>query len=224
MSLLKELVETIVEAELNVLDTPVIYFDMDGVLADFSQGVAAQTGGDDNKTKKAFEEIVSKFPQFASLGDDELKARLAGAQVDPGMKALKKAWQRYREQKFAVAGTPGFFLSLPVLDGAGEMLARAAALTGRKPNILTAPIDGDTARCEQEKRQWVEKNFPGMFSEFICTQDKHKYANSNSILIDDRTKYTNKFDANGGTAILHKSPEDSMQKLENILKSRGLPV
>jgi hypothetical protein len=63
-----------------------------------------------------------------------------------------------------------------------------------------------------------------MFSDFICTQDKHNYANSNSILIDDRTKYTSKFEANGGTIILHKNPQDTIQKLENILKARGLPV
>lgn len=219
--LLEQLVEVIVEQELNVLNTPVIYFDMDGVLADFDHGVEAGNV-DAEKARVAYMSVLKNFPEMMSLTDDQIKARLAGKQEDPGLKALKKAWQRYRELKFMVAGRPGFFLSLPEMPGAREMLVRAAALTGRKPSILTAPMD--TEHCEKEKEQWMQQHFGGLYDGFHCTQNKAGFANPNAILIDDRTKYTDKFQAAGGIAILHKNPADTLQKLENLLKQKGLPV
>lgn len=222
MSILKQLVETIVEAELSTLNSPTIYFDMDGVLAGFDQGV--DNDGIAQQAKTEYLRVLKAFPQLQSLTDDEIKAQLKGPQADSGMKALKKAYNNFRERKFQAASRPGFFLNLPVLPGAKEMLVQAAQMTGRKPSILTAPIESNVERCEQEKRAWAEKNFPGLFQDFICTQDKHKYANADSLLIDDRTKYTSKFEGAGGMVILHKNPADSMQKLQNILKSRGLPV
>lgn len=220
---LKSLVETLVEAEMSVLTAPVVYFDMDGVLADFDRGVL-EGNPRAGKARETYMALLKNFPDLMHVTDDELKKRLAGPQTDPGLKALKKAWQYFREQKFALTGREGFFLNLPEMPGAREMLSQAAAMTGRKPNILTAPVDNNTERCIQEKEGWMQKHFPGMYDKFICTQDKQNYANPNSILIDDRTKFTNKFQAAGGMIILHKSPADSMQKLENLLKTRGLPT
>lgn len=223
MSTLKETIATLVETELNILNTPTIYFDMDGVLADFDSGVL-QGNPRAETARQSYMALLKNFPELMSITDDEIKKRMAGPQADPGMKALKKAWSNYRELKFIQTNKAGFFLNLPILPGAGEMLARAAALTGRKPGILTAPVDFESERCAAEKRQWMDKNFPGMFSDFVCTQDKHEYAHANSVLIDDRTKFTTKFENAGGTAILHKNAADSMAELENLLKARGLPV
>lgn len=221
MSILKEVIENLVEAEMNVLNTPVVYFDMDGVLAGFDQAVDSDQYN--LKAKTEYQRILKNYPEFQNMSDDEVKQRLSGPQSDPGLKALKKAWNYYKEKKYQTASRPGFFLNLPVLPGAREMLVKAAQMTGRKPSLLTAPMES-SQNCEEEKRQWAEKNFAGLFDNFICTQDKHKYANADAILIDDRTKYTSKFENAGGIAILHKNPADSMQKLENLLKSRGLPV
>lgn len=219
MKPLETLIETLVDTELSTIATLNVYFDMDGVLADFEGGVdvnrAAQTARDD------YRRVLDQFPEMKTLSDDEVKKRLAGPQTDPGMKALKKAWTRYREKKYMMTGQPGFFLNLPVLPGAKEMLVRAATLTGKKPGILTAPVDNNPDRCAQEKLAWMNKHFNGLFSTFHCTQEKYKYAAPDAILIDDRTKYTVPFEQHGGTAILHKNPADSMQKLENILKMRG---
>lgn len=221
MSILKELVENLVEAEMNVLNTPVVYFDMDGVLAGFDQAVEGDQ--QNQKAKAEYLRVLKNFPEFQGLSDDEVKQRLSGPQADPGLKALKKAWNYYKERKYMTASRPGFFLNLPVLPGAVEMLQKAAQLTGRKPSLLTAPMES-SPNCEEEKRQWAQQHFAGLFDNFICTQDKHKYANADSILIDDRTKYTNKFQAAGGMVVLHKNPADSMKQLENIIRSRGLPA
>ena len=220
---LKMIVESLVEAEMNTLPTVTVYFDMDGVLADFDTGVL--TGNPRaGKAREVYMKMLVNFPQFQHVTDDQIRAALKGPQIDPGLKALKKAYNNFRELKFMETNKEGFFLNLPPMAGAGEMLAQAAEMTGRKPSILTAPVDNNTERCKAEKEQWMQKNFPGMYDKFICTQDKELYANADSILIDDRTKYTMKFEGNGGIAILHKNPTDSMQKLEQILKSRGLPV
>lgn len=219
MKPLEAIIETLVDTELSTIVTPNVYFDMDGVLADFDGGV--DVNRDAVAAREDYRRILNNFPELKSLSDDEVRKRLAGPQTDPGMKALKKAWNRLREKKFAMTGQAGFFLNLPVLPGAREMLVRAAALTGKKPGILTAPVDNNPERCAQEKQAWMNKHFSGLFSTFHCTQEKHRYAAPDAILIDDRTKYTVPFEQNGGIAILHKNPADSMQKLENILKTRG---
>lgn len=213
------LIEALVESELQ--DRPVVMFDMDGVLADFDAGVDQDSRA--VAARDVYRKMLDQFPEMKHLTDDEVKKRLAGTMVDSGMKALKKAWNNYRQLKFMMTGKQGFFLNLPPLPGAKEMLHRAAALTGHMPGILTAPVD-NPERCAEEKLAWMNKHFPGMFSSFHCTQDKHKFAHPNRILIDDRTKYTIPFESNGGVAILHKNPGDSMQKLENILQAKGLSV
>lgn len=219
---MRNLIEVLVEDELATLEGVTVYFDMDGVLADFDAGVEVDSRA--VEARDAFRKILDQFPEMKHLSDDEVKKRLGGPQADSGMKALKKAYNNYRQLKFMMTGREGFFLNLPPLPGAREMLQRAAALTGKKPAILTAPVDNNPQRCADEKLAWMNKHFPGMFSTFHCTQDKHKYAHPDRILIDDRTKYTIPFESNGGVAILHKNPADSLQKLENILKLKGLPV
>jgi hypothetical protein len=219
MNKINEVINLLVEQEISAQGINV-YVDMDGVIAAFDQGV--EKGTRHPQLKKTFDNLIAQFPDLAELPDDELKKQLSGPQADPGLKALKKAWQNLRQEKFAVAGRQGFFLGLPVMSGAPEMVSTITALTGKKPVVLTAPVDGDPARCEEEKRQWIEKNFPGMFSGFVCTQNKHEYANASSLLIDDRTKYTSKFQSAGGMVILHKNPQDTIEKLKKILFDRGL--
>lgn len=215
------LLETLVEAEMQIVKPQVnvqVALDLDGVIADFDTGVTNSNAGV-KQAKANYEKLLSGFPDLKGLPDDDIKRHLAGPQTDPGKKALKKALNYYREQKFIPTGKEGFFLNLPVMPGAVELISGVTRLTGKKPFALTAPVDTNSARCEQEKKAWVEKNFPGMFSGFVCTQEKEKYANANTVLIDDRTKYTNKFVGAGGKAILFKSTPQALQDLEVLLKT-----
>lgn len=224
---LKEILETLVAEQMGTVATPVpvanniqVALDMDGVLADF------QTGTETNnknvlKAKASYEKLLAIFPQFANMPEDDIRKQLAGAQNDPGLKALKKAFNYYRDQKFVSAGQPGFFLNLPLMPDAQQLVSGVTKLIGKKPFILTAPVDGDSARCEQEKRQWIEKHFAGQTANFVCTQEKEKYANSNTVLIDDRTKYTSRFTSSGGVSILFKNANQALVDLQNIIKSRS---
>jgi len=94
-------------------------------------------------------------------------------------------------------------------------------LTGKKPHILTAPMDSNK-QCAEEKKAWIEQHFAGLYDGFYCTQEKWKFAqqNKSNVLIDDRTKYTTSFDRAGGTAILYKgNVNDALKQLQDIVNN-----
>jgi len=213
---IKKLIKLILENELEDLKKQeiTVYVDMDGVLADFDGALAYNEAIE--KSQKDFDKLLSQKPELQGLLGDRLKEKFRGRQEDPIMASLKKAWNKHRKLTYAAATQPGFFLNLGMLPGAKEILNAVYNLTGKLPNILTAPMESSPT-CKGEKYEWVEKNIRGLYSNFYCTQNKEKFANSKfDILIDDRPKYTNKFSAAGGTVILHTSPEQSIKDLEDI--------
>jgi len=216
---MKHLIKMMVEQVLDELISskePTVYFDMDGVLADFQgkveQDIAYQ------RAKQEFENLAAKAkPELLSVHTDDLKDIFKGRQEDPVMAKLKKLWNKKRNASYAVAGKLGHFKNLDILPGAKEMMMAAADLTRKKPHILTAPMESHS-RCEEEKREWVDEHLAGLFDQFHCTQDKHNFANNEwDILIDDRPKYVNKFRDAGGTAILHVDPGETIQKLQELI-------
>ena len=75
-----------------------------------------------------------------------------------------------------------------------------------------------------EKKEWVAEHFGELVGEVIITIDKGRVVkDSNDILIDDRPKYVEKFEAAGGTAILYKNSDQATAELARILGS-ALPV
>lgn len=221
-NLIEKLVEQIFDELVNSKE-PSIYFDMDGVLADF-QGRVDQ---DDfyQQAAREFKKFASKVkPELLDVHVDDLKNVFQGAQQDSVMAKLKKLWNRQRNASYTAAGKPGHFKNLDVLPGAKKMMLAATNLTGKRPHILTAPMESHST-CEEEKREWVEKHLIGLFDNFYCTQDKHNFAKSQwDILIDDRPKYVNKFRSAGGTAIFHTGDADAtIQELqETVSKLKGM--
>jgi len=195
-----------------------VYLDMDGVLADFDGRI--DHDGYLKKLKKDFAQLLASFgPQYENLSMDRIKTIVKGPQTDPKMKALKVAYHNVNSRKYALANAEHFFLNLPVLPGAMDLFEGVMHLTGKKPHILTAPMDSNK-QCAEEKQLWMEKNFPGMYQSFNCTKDKFKFAKGDprNILIDDREKYVDPFNAAGGTAILYHTPNAS-QALEELQKT-----
>lgn len=217
---LNDLVKELVKEQLEAIKAQVyvkVYFDMDGVLADFEGSVHKDPRV--VQAEKILNDLLQQEPDLAQLHNDDLRDALRGPQEDPLRKKIKKAFNQYRELSFAVASKPGHFLNLDMLPGVHQMLNVAAKLSGKLPDILTAPMESNP-RCEEEKFDWVLKNLNGLFDEFHCTQNKDHFAHSKfDILIDDRPKYVNKFRAAGGTAILHTEPSKTIKELEEIVDS-----
>ena len=206
-----------------------IYFDLDGVLADMESGLMQ------NPEVKALRAVLddlisSKFPAYEGLVDDDIKTKYKSeleANPESEVKELKKAFNKYTSKVFSVAAKPGFYRNLPLMPGAVEMVKTAGDMSGELPNILSAPVGDENDMNNPsvvEKKEWVAEHFGELVGEVIITIDKGRVVkDSNDILIDDRPKYVEKFEAAGGTAILYKNSDQATAELARILGS-ALPV
>lgn len=196
--------------------TGVVYFDMDGVIADFD-GSIQKSGTTIKNLKDNYETLVQSHPATKNKNKDQVKAFLRDRDIsgDEDLKVIKKALKDYNKAVFSFANKQHFFSNMGVLPGAKEMLQAAKDITGQKPKILTAPVLSNP-HCEKEKLHWLHTHFPDMFGEFICTTEKGEHAKGlNSVLIDDRTKYIDKFTSNGGFGILHTNPKKTIAELKD---------
>jgi 5'(3')-deoxyribonucleotidase len=203
-----------------------IYFDLDGVLADMESGLMQ------NAEVKALRVIVddlisSKFTDYKGLVDDDIKTKFKAeleSNPESEVKELKKAFSKYTSKVFSVASKPGFYRNLPLMPGSVEMVKKAGELSGELPNILSAPV-GDENDLNNpsvvEKKEWVAEHFGELVNEVIITIDKGKVVKSkDDILIDDRPKYVEKFESAGGTAILYKDSVQATAELVKLIESK----
>lgn len=193
-----------------------IYVDADGVLANFSGRIF-----DDPKSQQLRSHWFAGlklygFDHLAHASSDEVKKLFAGPQTDPSLIDLKKRWQVYQTYVYKLAEQPGFFRNLDVLPNAHDLLRLCHSLTGKLPNILTAPIEKDT-HCSAEKKEWFEEHFAGLYGQFICQKTKEGFAKPNAILIDDRERYTVPWASSGGKAILYQSFAQAKKELTDLV-------
>ena len=190
----------------------VLYWDCDGVLADFEAAI---------NSNSSFLEQDAKLAQMAKdifgkeVNREELKPMLAGFHREPQLKALKRLFNVVQDKLYDYAKREGFFLNLKPMPGAKRMFETANSMVSEKPKILSAPVD--SLFCEPEKRQWVARHFGMPDEDVIIEHDKEIYAAPNHILIDDRKNNISKWLAAGGIGILHTSPDDTIKQLEEIL-------
>jgi 5'(3')-deoxyribonucleotidase len=85
------------------------------------------------------------------------------------------------------------------------------------PTVLTAPPRESTMpHAKKDKETWVKKHL-GEDVKVIVEANKDKYAKKDYILIDDREKNTVPWESAEGTAILHTSAKDTIEKLQKLL-------
>jgi len=218
------------EADENIQEQIHVWFDLDGVLADMEGSL--NSNAEMIALKEKLDKLVGeKFPDWANLSNDELKEKFkAGLEQDPNnvdLKELKKAHREYTNYVFKLAGKAGFYAGLTLMPGAVELVQKANQIVGKKPSILTAPAGNENDPNNPsviEKKQWVNDNFGNLVDHIEVTTDKGRVVKSKyDILIDDRTKYVDKFTSAGGSAILYKDANQAaaeMQKIYDELKAK----
>jgi 5'(3')-deoxyribonucleotidase len=199
------------------------FFDLDGVLADMENGL--QQSPEIIELRKILDDLINNnFPEYKNLMDDKIKEKIKtdlppDAPANHPLRPLKKAFNNYTSKVFSVASKEGFYKNLPLMPGAKEMLKKAQEISGKKPDILSSPVQGENTSV-QEKKDWVNTNFGDLVNKIIIDTDKGKYAKSkNDVLIDDRPKYINAFESSGGSAILHKNYNDTIKEIEKFKQS-----
>jgi len=82
------------------------------------------------------------------------------------------------------------------------------------PILLSAPSREESSKLG--KRVWVKRELPGVKLILKSAVRKQEYANSNSILIDDRKKNIDQWVAAGGIGIFHTNLNDTIKQLQEL--------
>ena len=118
--------------------------------------------------------------------------------------------------------TPGFFAGLDVLPDALDLLDATAHLA---PIVLTGvprqpSIADPSAAAAAQKREWLLNRLPAphsAISVIACYPSKKSaYCTSGDILVDDRSKYADRWRDAGGIFILHHSAAHSIAALRAL--------
>lgn len=117
----------------------------------------------------------------------------------------REFWKKINSEKT-------FFADLEMMDGAHEIYDAVKHLN---PIFLTgAPSN---IRSYDQKRNWVERFFGKEQKVIICkSSEKSLYCNPGDLIIDDMDKHMQKWLDKGGLWILHKSVNDTLEKLEAL--------
>ena len=83
-----------------------------------------------------------------------------------------------------------------------------------EPTILSSPTNHPSSI--EGKKEWLKENLPDV--PYIIEHKKQKYADKDSILIDDREKNIKKWEDAGGIGILHKDAETTLDKVKKIME------
>jgi 5'(3')-deoxyribonucleotidase len=94
------------------------------------------------------------------------------------------------------AEAPDFYRTLPLMPRAQELVAAVAPL---RPIILTGCPMGGWA--EPQKLAWAAEHFPGVPMITCVAAEKRQYCRPGDILVDDQTKYRDRWTGAGGVFI-----------------------
>ena len=82
------------------------------------------------------------------------------------------------------------------------------------PILLSAPSKQESSRLG--KRVWVKRELPDVKLILRPASQKQQYASPTSILIDDREKNIDQWEAAGGIGILHTSAANTIEQLKQL--------
>ena len=111
-----------------------------------------------------------------------------------------------------VKSLPGFWENMPWMEDGKQLWE---FIKKYQPTLLTAPAHSDP-NCKPGKLAWIRRELGDVPVVFSRASEKMKYADADSILIDDLDKNVNAWRAAGGIAILHKSAADTIEQLRKL--------
>ncbi len=85
------------------------------------------------------------------------------------------------------------------------------------PILLSSVPAGILNKGKTGKQRWVTKELGDIPLIVVPSNSKSKYANKNSILIDDTEKNINAWERSSGVGILHENSADTIELLKKIL-------
>ncbi len=128
---------------------------------------------------------------------------------------------------YGVADVDGFFATIPQMKDMNTLMV--GLLAWEVPiYILSATGSRTPERVLREKNQWLDANLKDYPIAGRCfatrSRDKKQYAADHTVLIDDRLKALIPFIEAGGAGVLHKSAEETLNKLgAAIMETRTYP-
>ena len=125
---------------------------------------------------------------------------------------------KYDAYKDLIENTPKFFENLPPFKKTVSIMKKLIS-EGYDVEIMTSAGKNNTTKIVKQKRAWLKKYAIDVPFNFTTTsKDKAKFANANTLLIDDREKSTKPFKAAGGNVILFTNGKtDLMKELKKYL-------
>lgn len=112
-----------------------------------------------------------------------------------------------------------WWANAPRMQGSNKLLSVLKELAdhGYNIEILSSPF-GEASK--QGKIQWCQDNLPEELTTFHIRNDKEALATPRSILIDDREKVCNKFQAAGGHTVVYN--DLWMAELLSVIKNNTI--
>jgi 5'(3')-deoxyribonucleotidase len=118
-----------------------------------------------------------------------------------------------------LAKAKNFYGTLPEMPDARLLFDTVRHL---KPTILTGLPVGRWAA--PQKVEWAAEHFPGVPIITCMARDKHKHMHPGDVLVDDREKHREAYEAHGVVFIHHRNAEDSLRQLARIYASVKVPA
>jgi 5'(3')-deoxyribonucleotidase len=118
-----------------------------------------------------------------------------------------------------LARARNFYGSLPEMADAPRLFDAVEHL---KPTILTGLPLGRWAA--PQKVEWAAEHFPGVPIVTCMAREKHKHMHAGDVLVDDREKHRDAYEAHGVVFMHHRNAEDSLRQLAKIFPSVKAPA
>lgn len=186
-----------------LIDKPInVYFDLDGVLINFDNGIADLV---DSYVKDKIKLKLLTTDDYNLLIDLSIKIKKEGVEyIDLSYRPIKELMRRL------IANNDDWWSSLDWMPYGKEAWQKAKKYN---PIILSSPLRKTNSLVG--KMEWIKKNL-GKHVVFLLEDNKEELASKYSVLVDNNRETINKFIRNGGRGIFYDGYTNPNAMLEEL--------